>query len=84
MINVYDFYRLVLFGFTLYSSITFIISLLKYKQSYIKVPNFVTKYVVKQGSTVLGKQLNNNKQDIIINFVLLLVLIALNLVLFWV
>ncbi|NEO94093.1 MAG: hypothetical protein F6K56_29390 [Moorea sp. SIO3G5] len=81
MINLYSWYRITLFILTTYGLIQLIITLLKYKPYYEKVPGFMKKYFLERGSLVLGKKLNESRHDLIINGLLLLVLVMLNIIL---
>ncbi len=84
MINFYLVYRLILLGFTLYGVFNFIIvliKLLKYKEYYDKVPNFLKNYFAKKGTVIVENQFNQQKQPILTNAILLLILIILNFIL---
>lgn len=83
MIDIFAIYRLFLFGFTIASFISVIKSLLQYKKYYDQLPDFLTSFVVKKGSITLRKQLQENQKELLINLVLLVILICLNLVMFW-
>jgi|GEM_PF-2887069 len=84
MMNFYTVYRWVLFGFTLYGTVEFIITVRKYKKFYDKTPALIKKYVVNKGSNILVKEVQKQKQDLIINGGLLGVLVSLNLIMFFV
>jgi len=83
MINLYSWYRITLLILTTYSLIQLIITLLKYKPYYEKVPGFMKKYFLERGSLVLAKKLNESRHDLIINGLLFLVLVILNSILWF-
>lgn len=83
MMNLYSLYRITVFILTTYGLIQLIINLLKYKPYYEKVPGFMKKYFLDRGSLVLGKTLNESRHDLIINGLLLLVLVILNIIIWF-
>ena len=81
MTNVYTFYRLFLLILTIYTLIQTVGKIKKIKSYYEKVPGFLQRYFFKKGEQVIGKQIKENRQDFVINLMLLVVLVLLNLVL---
>ena len=81
MTNVYTFYRLFLLILTIYTFIQTVGKIQKLKSYYDKVPSFLQRYFFKKSEQVIGKQIKENRQDFVINLMLLVVLVLLNLVL---
>lgn len=82
MINIYSVYRLTLLAVAVYSLVNIIISIVKYKQYYHKIPKTWTNKLVRKGGQIISKQLQQQRQGIAINIALLLILIGLNILMF--
>lgn len=82
MIDLYSFFRLVLFGFTLYSAMQLAINALRYKPYCDRLPDFAKQYLLQKGSQFLGQKVKDHQRDFLINGVLLGVLLLLNMVAF--
>lgn len=82
--NVYNIYRWTLLGITLYNIVNVILSALEYKQYYDKIPLSLRQYLQEKTVRILGDKISENKQELWINFGLLLLLISLNIVLFFI
>lgn len=84
-INIYTVYKIIFFAFSLSGLVTLIIKiipLIKYTK-YLKyskfIPNFLTKKLTNTGENIIKKQINQTKNDLLINFVLLIILLILNI-----
>lgn len=81
-LNFYTFYRWAMLAITLFNIGNVIVSLLKYKQYFDRLPPFLKQYLQTKTKQILGDKLIENYRDIKINLGLLGLLILLNIVLF--
>ena len=83
-LNFYSLYRWAMLGITLFNIFNVTVSLLKYKQYFDRLPPVLKRYLQNKTKQILGDQLVENYREIKINLVLLVILIALNIVLFFI
>ena len=81
--NLYSIFRLALFGITLYGTVQLVINLLRYKPYYDKIPRPVKGFLFATGGALIERKFKQHKHDFIVNCVLLLILMTLNIILFF-
>lgn len=81
--DIYTAYRMVLSGITIYGLIKTLPKVIEYKSLYDKTPPFMRKYLLKTGANIMTKKIEENQKDVKINLTLVLILIMLNIVLWW-
>lgn len=81
MINFYDVYRLILLAIAIGSLVTVFWQVFQYKKYYDRLPIFIRKYFSKHSNQIAINQLQNHRQDLIHNAILLIIVLGLNLIL---
>lgn len=82
--NSYVVYRFIFLTLTLLAAMVMVVNLLQYKKLYDKLPGFVREYLGKRSMNIVAQKLQANPQDLILNLFLLLILVSLNLILWFV
>ncbi len=82
--NIYLVYRLIFLTLTLLGAMAMAAKLLQYQKYYDKLPGFVRKYLGKRSRAIVAQKLQANPQDLILNLFLLLILVSLNLILWFI
>lgn len=94
-LNFYSLFRLMLTAVTIYNIIDFIRTLLRYKPYYDRIPTPIKRFLFRQVQAQLQqspttlppffyRKLREHSRDFILNTVLLLVLIVLNVSLYFI
>ncbi|AFY40051.1 hypothetical protein Lepto7376_3898 [[Leptolyngbya] sp. PCC 7376] len=83
-INFYSLYRWAMLGITLFNVFNVVVSILKYKRYFDRLPLFLQRYFQEKTKKILGNKLNDSHREIQINLGLLGILITLNIVLFFI
>ncbi len=83
-LNFYSLYRWAMLGITLFNVFNVVVSILKYKKYFDRLPFFLQRYLKDKTKKILGSKITESRQEIQTNLSLLGVLIILNIVLFFI
>ncbi|OKH15222.1 hypothetical protein [[Limnothrix rosea] IAM M-220] len=83
-LNFYSLYRWAMLGITLFNVFNVVVSILKYKKYFDRLPFFLQRYLKDKTKKILGNKITESRREIQINLTLLGVLIMLNIALFFV
>ena len=93
-LNFYSLFRLILTGVTVYNIVDFIRTVLRYKPYYDRIPAPLKRFLFRQIQAQLQnpsapppfvyRKLREHSRDFVINTILLLILMGLNLSLYFI
>ena len=84
MVEFFFVYRLILAAFTIYEVIVVLKDLIQYKKYFDTLPFFLRQFIIRHGVTILKEKVRVNYREIRTNFTLLIILIILNIILFYI
>ncbi len=82
--NTYLVYRWIFLTLTLLGAMAMAAKLLQYQKYYHRLPGFLREYLGKRSMAIIEQKLQANPQDLILNLFLLVILVSLNLMLWFV